>query len=572
VRKTVLSTLMVALLLGPWDFGSARAGSTGELKPVAVVSLGSYDKLIGNVELAGKLAGRPNLAKGLEGMLAVVTQGRGLAGLDKTRPWGVVIQTDGSKLGGYAFLPLSDFQKFKEVLQPYIQKVEDLGDGLYKVQGKGPRQVVYVKQKPSGWLLACDKSEGLAHTPDNPIELLDGLEKQYDLAVRLMLSNVPTQQRDALIAKLRERAEKDLQRRPAEDEQQYTIRKMLGRMLLKAALSMVEDLDTVTLGWSLDGDAQNARVELALSAKKGTETAYTLARLAEAKTDFAGFRLPGAVVTGGVTAVCPQPSSADLDELFGAIRAQAFKNIDAREPSAEKAQIGKDLVGGLLEVIQATVASGRADGAVSVTLKPEAATLVAGRYIAEGPKLEATFDKLVQAVRKENPNLVDEVLKRDVDELNGVRLHTLSIPVPQDAPHRDKVVQLVGETLEVVVGIGKQSVCLAAGKDAMETLKKAIRQSAAEGQKKTLPMEISVALGKVAEFVAETSQGRQKERAMKAVEVLKDAAGKDQIKLVAMPIERGLKLQLELEPGVLKVIEAMPKQPGSRLSAVSRGN
>jgi hypothetical protein len=561
MRKTVMSTLAVALLLGVCGSRSALADSNTDLKPVAVVSLASYDKLLGNVELAGRLSGRPKLAKGLEGMLAVVTQGRGLAGVDTKRPWGVVIQADGSALGGYAFLPVDDFQKFQEVLQPYVKTVEDLGGGLHKVQGKGLRQTIYVKHIQSGWLLVCDKPEGLANAPDDPTKILDGLPEHYDLAARLNVSNLPAAQREKLIAKLRERAEKDLQRRPGEDEQDYAIRKLLAAKLLAGVLTTVEDLDTVTLGWSSDEGAQRAAIEMALTAKGGTKSAYTLEQFDEVKTSFAGFRLPGAVLTGSVAASCPHADSTDLDELFKAIRVKAFGDVDAREASTKRAEAVKEFLGGLLEVIQETVASGRADGAVSVLLSPGAATLVAGRYVADGRKLEATCDKLVEAARQEDPGLVDTVLKRDVDTLQGVRLHTLSIPVPPDAKNRDKVVQLVGETLQVVVGFGEQSVYLAAGRDAIQTLKKAIEQSAAAGQHPTPPMEVSLALGQLAEFLAEAGQGGQQQRAATLAAALKDAAGKDHVKLVAVPIERGVKLRLELEPGVLKMIESRPKQP-----------
>lgn len=559
MRKTVLSTLLVALLLGMSGAASVLAGSPGDVKPVAVVSLAGYDALLGNVELAGELAGRPKLAKGLEGLLAVVTQGRGLEGLDTKRPCGAVIQTDGAKLGGYAFLPVSDFEKFREVLKPYIQKAEDLGGGLHKVQGKGPGKPFYVKQT-GGWLFVCDQAEGLTHTPADPAQLLGGLPEQYDLAVRLNVGNVPAKQREQLIAQIQRQAEKDLQRRPGEDEKEYAIRKIVAGKILAAALTMVKDLDTLTLGWSLDDQAQKLLLEAALTAKDGTKTAYTLAQLAQAKTDFAGFRLPQAIFTGSASAVCPQPNAADLNELFGAIRAKAFGDIDARESSADKAKVGKEFVGGLLEVIQETVASGRADGGMSLLLTADSATLVAGRYIANGQKLEETLNKLVDAARQEDAALVDQVLKRDVGELRGVRFHSLTIPIPPDAKDRDRVVKLVGENLEVVVGIGKQSVCLAAGKNALETLKKAVEQSAAGGTpaaQAVPPLELSLALGPLAEFLAETGQGQQQQRAQQAVEALKDAAGKDHVKLLAAPIEHGVKLRLELEQGVLKVIQSI---------------
>lgn len=562
MRKTVLSTLVVALLLGMFSSGPALAGSSSDLRPVAVVSLAGYDELLANVEMAGKLSGRPALARGLEGMLAVVTHGKGLAGLDKKRPWGVVVQTDGSKLGGYAFLPVDDLDEFEKVLEPYIKKVEDLGDGVRKVQGNGPRQAIYIKQKKGGWLFVCDKPEGLAATPNDPTKVLDGLHRQYDAAVRLNVSNLPAQQRGELIAKIRQQAEKDLKRRPGEDEKGYAIRKIVAARVLAVVATIVEDLEVVTLGWSLDDYAQKVFLEMAATAKQGTKTADVLSGLAQAKTNFAGFRLPGAVLTGNLAATCPHAADADLDELFEALRAKAFEGIDAREQSDQKAKGAKEIVDGLLEVIQATVASGRSDAAVSVVLSPKAATFVAGRYVANGRKLEEMLKRFVEAARREDPDLVDEVLTMDAGEVKGVRLHALSIPVPDDADNREKVVQLVGERLEVVVGIGKEGLYLAAGRDAMGTLKKAIAQSAARAQEKTSPMELSVALGEVAKFLAEAGREGQQQRALKALAALEDARGKDHLKLVAVPAERGVKLRLELEQGALRMIQAMPGAPG----------
>ncbi len=565
MRKTVLSTMIVALLLGVSGLASAPAAADSNVKTVAVVSLASYDQLLGNVEMAGKLAGRPKLAKGLEGTLAVLTHGRGLAGLDTKRPWGVVIQTKGSEVGGYAFLPIDDADQFAEVLEPYIKEAKDLGNGVRRLRGKGPAQEIYVKHIDSGWLFICDKPEGLAYTPPDPAKVLGGLDRQYDLAARLYVSNLPAEQREDLIAKLRQQAEKDLQKRPGESDQEYTVRKMVVTKIAEALLTMVKDLDTVTLGWSLDDDAQKVLLELAVTAKAGTKTADALAESGRMKTEFGGFRLPGAVLTGSVAAVCPQVDSADLDALFEVIRTKAFGDIDAREASAQKAKVGKEFVGGLLDVIQETVASGRADGAASLLLKPDAATLVAGRYVANGPKLQETLDKLVEAARQEDPAMVDEVLTTDVARVKDVRLHRLSLKVPDDAENRAKLVQLVGEKVEVVVGVGKQSFYLAAGRHALETLKKAIERSAAGPQQKAPPMELSVALGQVAEFLAEAGQGEQKQQALKAIEALEDAAGKDHLRLVALPTERGLKLRLELEEGVLKVIQAMPKPAAKRL-------
>jgi hypothetical protein len=559
VKKIILSGLIVALLLGGHVSAPARADSSQDAETLAVVSLAGYDRLFGNVELVGKLAGRPKLAKGLQGMLAVVTHGKGLAGLDTARPWGMVIQADGPTPGGYAFLPVDDFQKFREILEPNLARMEDLGDGAYKVQGKGPRQTAYLK-KDSRWLFVCDKLERLAGAPDDPAQLLGELPKQYDLAVRLNLSRFPAAEREKFVARIRRDAERDLQQRPGEDDRQFAVRKMIGTKLVGVFLTVVQDIDTLTLGWSLDEATQRAFLDVGMTAKQSSKTADALGQLGQVETRFAGFRLPNAVMTCHVAATCPHAGSADLGQLFSAIRAQAFEGIDIKEPSQERARVVKDLVGGLLEVVEETVASGRADGAMSLALDAEAATFVSGRYVADGPKLEKTLREFVAAVRKEYPVRAEEVLKTDVAELEGVRLHTLSLDIPHDAENREQVVRLVGERLEIVVGTAAEAVYLAAGRDAMETLKQAIRKSAHAGQEQVPPMELSIALGEFAEFIAETDKGKAKRQAMKAAAARPTDGGDDHLRLTAIPIPRGVKLRLELEKNALRMIEAMHQE------------
>ena len=146
MRKRLFFTVIAVLSLVLPNAAETSAASA-ERQPLAVVSVASYDQLIANIALAGNLSGRPRLAEGLEGTLMVLTQGKGLAGLDKERPWGIVIEANGSRPGGYAFLPVDDLVKFEEMIgcaqEPFqlrrnkilvrclqIQRRNDLGNNL----------------------------------------------------------------------------------------------------------------------------------------------------------------------------------------------------------------------------------------------------------------------------------------------------------------------------------------------------------------------------------------------------------------------------------------------------------
>ena len=113
MKKTLLSTIAVALLLA----GSAsRAAAQGDMKPILVVSLAGYQRIMDDLAFVGKLSDSPDLAKNLEGMITFFTQGQGLAGLDKTKPWGLAASTDGLSFQLLGFIPVTDLKKLLDAL------------------------------------------------------------------------------------------------------------------------------------------------------------------------------------------------------------------------------------------------------------------------------------------------------------------------------------------------------------------------------------------------------------------------------------------------------------------------
>ncbi len=555
-KKTLLMLLPALLFLG---VSPSTAISPQEKKPVTIVSIASYDQLLESVELVGKLAGKPKLAKGLRGSVAVLTQGRGLDGLSTTRPMAIVLWPESPGLGGYACLPTDDPAAFLEVLEPLVEKIEDLGDGIYRVQGKGPRQVGFIKVQGERWLFVSDKRERLTNTPNDPADMLAELAGQRDIVVRLNLGSLPTGEREKLLAAIDQQAGASLQQRPGEGDGEYAIRKIMTVDVIAMVRKLAGQIDTVTLGWSLDKNTHRVSLDVAVTALPGSEAAEAFARLAEAKTDFAGFLLPDAVLSGHATATIPSVSPGNLDNLFGAIRSKAFSDIDAKESSSNQAELDKEIVGEILDVVQKTLASGQLDGATSLVANTGGATFIAGRHVADGPKLEEAFRRFVAAYREQHPVHAEQVLKTDVGELHGVGLHQALLDVPRDATNRDRVVQLVGQRLEVAIGFGPQSVYLAAGRDAFAALQRAIEASAA-GPKSVSPMEMSISLGRFAQLVSETGESPAKEQAVMMLDALQHAGSDDHVRLVASPEENGVRFSLVFEAEVLRMFEAINKE------------
>jgi hypothetical protein len=362
---------------------------------------------------------------------------------------------------------------------------------------------------------------------------------------------------DAIVAKVKEAAQKDVSnRRPGDSDEDFAIRKQFVEGVADLMTRGVKELENVSLGWRLDKKDKRTYFDLTVTALKGTSAAQEMAQLSELKTAFSGFASPDAVVTAHWTGQAPKHKTEAGVKLIQALRDKELKEIDDSPASADEITMRKDLLNKLMDVIRDSVASGHSDGGVSLFIQPNDITLVAGGYVADGAKLESVVKPIATWLQQSHPLFAG--LKLDAEQYAGVNFHTLSIPAPQ-GNDREKFVQLFGESLEVVVGFGPEAVYLSAGKQALKSLKDAIQKSS-KPAKVTTPFELSVALKPLADFVSVMGREQEKGPAQLVAGVLAQAQGKDHLRIVAQPIERGVILRLDAEEGILQLLGAANPQ------------
>ena len=208
MRKLLCSMFAIALLFCAWGVSPAQQPAAGASKPLLVVSFAGYDALRGNIDAIGKLAGNPGLAAGAEEPLIRMTQGKGLAGLDKTKPCGLVVPCDGSEtsfeqLGHatYGFVPVTDLKQLMTVIGGFThQQFTPDADGVYEIKDSvGTPAYVIAK---GGWAFISESREVLKNVPADPAATLGDLPKQYTLAARLSLKNLPAGIRKMAISQL----------------------------------------------------------------------------------------------------------------------------------------------------------------------------------------------------------------------------------------------------------------------------------------------------------------------------------------------------------------------------------
>ena len=126
--------------------------------------------------------------------------------LDRTKPLGVLITIEDDEPKGIGFLAVPDLDKaLKAVREKFSAEVDDLGDGIQKLElGQG----VYLKQRGE-WVYFSDHPRHLTNLPLDPVAMLAGLDKQYSVALRLFVQNIPQNLRDLGLFQLHAKIDAD---------------------------------------------------------------------------------------------------------------------------------------------------------------------------------------------------------------------------------------------------------------------------------------------------------------------------------------------------------------------------
>ncbi len=541
MKKNFCSMLSVVLVLSILSMALPLAAAA-ELKPMVTVSFSGYSELKADVEAFGKLAGRPELAQLLEGMLAMVTQGKGLAMLDQNQPLGIVVLNDSEDFTGYGFLPVSDLPSLMELMKNVMGgESPKLEHGMYEIPLGAVS--VYATQKGK-WTYVSQNPKTFDAVSNDPASLLGDMPKRYLLAVRASVKNIPDSMQQKALAFLTMFMQSSMQ--PPE--------------IMKQNIEQIErwskELDEVMLGVTLDRQTNSSYLDLELTAKPGTNMAAELAATKPGKTDFAGLKIPGAAVTFNYTVTLTDEAVARAKKTMDIYHAMVQDGVKEQDLSKEQLDLATDVLNQLFDVAAKTIELKKTDCGLAVVLEPNALTVAAGSVVADGAKLEDILKKLLAEAEKNEPDTA-KLVKLNAETYKGVRFDVFSVPVPPDP----KLAAMVGDMLDVVLGISDKKVFIAAGRDAAKTLKEVIDKSQTEAGKEVPAYQVVVSGLKIAKFASAIADDDMvKNMADKIAGSLEQSGGKDHLTIVTEPIPNGTRVRLELEEGILKALGGI--QPG----------
>jgi hypothetical protein len=555
VKKLLWATLAVAMLLGATSPGSAQDTPAGGANPVVTVSFAGYDALRKDLGTIGKVVDQDlvgQLDMGLQ--LAGISQNKNIPGLDGTRPWGAVLFLGaGGPPSGYVFIPVIELKDLMAVVpNPAGGPFTPDAEGVYEVRMPIPfLPPVYVGAKGK-WAILSNSRVGITAAAEDPSAMLGDLAKKYLLSVKTTVKNVPAELRKLAVDKLEAGAASAMERQPGEDEDMYNARINVAKQSLQKMRQAIDEMDNLLLGLAVDSSTNGAYLDFEVTAKPGTKSAQEFASMKEAKTNFSGLLLPNAAVTATMSSTLSDANVVQTKAALTELRKSTIKELDNNaDLTKEQRQLAQQLLTDAMDVLQKTVEGKNVDGGMALVLEPGAPTMVVAVKVAEGAKLEKVLKQIVAEAGKEQPDIAN-LIKLNKETVSGVNLHVATVPVP-DAEAQ----AVLGNTVDIIVGTGEDSLYVAAGKNSLAIIKTVIEKSKADPGKSVPPLQITVSGTPIAKFAAATIPSEDEKKVAEAIAtVLAQSGGKDHLLVTAKGIPDGMNVRISIEEGLLKAVPA----------------
>jgi hypothetical protein len=542
----LLNRLFLLPLLGLALFAAPLASAVAQdLKPVAIVSIASVEKNLADIVYLTRIVGMEDTGK-----TAMLFGNALTAGMDKTRPSGLFVVPAGKEFHAVAFLPVTDLKLLLEVHKEQVGEPKDVGGSILEI---GTDQKAFVKEQ-NGWAFLAEKKEQLGTLPADPAQLLGDLAKNYNVAGRVLVQNIPPELKKLALDQMKAGAEQATKTPAAQaDPNRAQIDQMLKTYMLQIE-RLLNEAEELSLGLRVNAEGKSVGVDVNFIAREGTDLAKQMAMQVDLKSSFAGFLVPDAAFSVNYASVISPTEIEQAKTVIRSQREQVVKQLDTAaaqttEITPEQKEAVKKMLGQFFDLAEQAVASGKSDGGAVLMLGPGTVQFASGQFLPDG----AAVDKIVQESfdlfkKHAGPNAPPVELTMNAATHGEVKFHRGSVPVPAD---NAQARALFGDKFEFIVGTGKTSAYLAAGKDCEAFLKKMIDRCTAEAGKPVPPVQMTIATLPILKFF-QAQAGDNPLLGGLVASLEQDGADKLLVRSSVGP--RNMTSRIEVQEGIIRVI------------------
>lgn len=550
---SMASCIALVALAGLMAAPAALAQGANEPKPVAIVAASSLDDLLNDIDSIASMVGAPSVRDRMEGTLQLFTGDKKVPGLDDTRVWGIVLMTDGINFQPIVCLPVTDLDAMLTLLRNFQMTTSDIGNGITEIEA--PNQSLYVKEA-NGWAFFAQAPESLDNAPSDPAKVLSELTGDYNIGVRARVQNIPEMYRQIALTNLRDGFEQALEQTEDETDEQFQARRATAEAQLKSVQRIFEEWDELTAGLDLKNDDEGLHLDLSVRGLPGTRTDRETGYHASGQTRFAQLLEGELASRANVAFKIGQEDLAayqeDVKAQLDSGRAQMRDGLRQKYENPIERQVAMEAGNFVLDLFHSALHSGDVDIAATARLEPGSLTVVGAFRLDDPSKLTEGATKLA-AIAQMQPDQVSVTL--EAGNHQGVTLHTASFAIPAD---KQDLIELVGDRLEVVFGVGDQVGYMVAGRDAMKGIEDAIDGTSNSDLSETTPLEIVISLQKLMAAMAASGEMAGNPAVQEVADKLaEDQSGQHHIRISSQGIDGTRRTRVTVERGVIEALGAV---------------
>lgn len=500
-------------------------------EPAVVVSVKSFNELLTDSQYLGNVIQQPLLGAALPGVVAQMTGGKGLKGLDATRPIGayLTMTPEGQPKDFVVFVPVTSQKTFADTLASILPNPTTENDFTQYQIPNNPIPVF--ARHGSKHFLFAQSPDALKETPN-----LDKLVKSNsDIAIELDLTKISDGLKEQFLAQTEAQAAATASNNIAASEAERRGEELGRGIAMSAFRRLLMDGDRLNVGFSIDAKAKFVSLDLGFTSKSGTTLSQACAGYAKTESPFASATSKQTI--GSL--LISTPLSKDAQDIFRLMLEEGEKSgVAAAESDTNLKEADRKGVVEVLKrvtgMLRQSIDRGRLDQAVIVnTGAAGKLQVLAAMKVAKGKELGKVFEDVI---RKDAKNAQ---IKLGVADVKGARVH--AIPLPPDSDREKHL-----GTGPAHLGFGEDSVVLTLGDDSLAAAKTSFEARPAAA--KRAPISLRVTLSKLLPL-AEDAGPQVLELGKTAFE-----NGNDEIALEVTSQPNGAAMRIEIQEGVLRLL------------------
>jgi hypothetical protein len=525
---TTMAVCVVSLL--PSDKTYAQSAP----KPAVVVSLAPLGEQMNDLKYLVKASGFGKMNFLIQSQVKHFT-----AGIDRDRPSGMMMffQGDDPEPQWLGFVAVENVDDMLDRIADFADVDED--DDMIMISPENGDEIV--AKEVDGYLFIADDKEMFALAPGSPAEVLADLPNSYNLAARVFGQRIPKELRQKGIDLISEGYARQMEELGKDSDEFFDTQ-------LEQIKSFVNDTDEIMIGFQADEESGKLSTKMIFRGTPGSELAKRCNVMKDLTAgNFTGFLNSEAALNANMRAKIIKEDIESYNSLLDQVREQMLSEIDADgELDDEEFTKLEMLADDMISVLKETIAEGEFDGGAVIMMKKDSMNFATGAKIASPAKLEKSIKSLVEMAQEKAGDKID--VKFNSESYDGISFHSINVLIPSDEEETQKV---FGDKVTIMVGLGTDSVYLCAGSDPLPLLKASIEKSKTSGELESLN-QYNVFLAPILRFAS----GVTSEPALEKMAGTLEESGKDRISVFSDVIENGIESRLEMDDGILALIQA----------------